>query len=175
VSEKYEFIETMLTAAAVCAYPIRLMCRWLSVSRSGFYHWRTRPTSATAARRAELAVLVGHVFTESDETYGYRRVHAELARLGIGVGPDLVRVLMGELGLVPCQPRPFRHNLTEQDTDQPAIPDLVGRDFTAAAPGTKMVGDITYIPTWEGWVFLATVIDCYSKKIIAWAAVASDW
>lgn len=167
MSEKYEFIETMLTTHGV--YPIHLMCRWLSVSRSGFYDWRTRPTSATAARRADLALMVGHVFTASDETYGYRRVHAELARSGVHVGPDLVRQLMREAGLVPCQPRPFRHSLTEQDAAQPAIPDLVGRDFTATAPGTKMVGDITYIPTWEGWVYLATVIDCYSKKIIGWA------
>ena len=169
MSEKYEFIETLLTAATVCVFPIHLMCRWLSVSRSGFYHWRSRPASATAARRVELALLVSHVFADSDQTYGYRRVHAELARSGVTVGPDLVRRLMHEAGLVPCQPRPFRHNLTEQDADQPAIGDLLDRDFTADAPGTKLVGDITYIPTWEGWVYLATVIDCYSKKVIGFA------
>lgn len=168
MSEKYEFIETMLTAAD-CVFPLYLMCKWLEVSRSGFYDWRVRPTSATAARRAELALLVEHVFTASDQTYGYRRVHAELARSGVVVGPDLVRQLMREQGLVPCQPRPFRHSLTMQDAQQPAIPDLLGRDFTADAPGTRMVGDITYIPTWEGWVYLATVIDCYSKKIVGWA------
>lgn len=167
MSEKYEFIETMLTTA--CVFPLYLMCRWLEVSRSGFYDWRARPTSATAARRVELGLLVEHVFTDSDQTYGYRRVHAELARSGVSVGLDLVRQLMREADLVPCQPRPLRHNLTEQDTEQPAIPDLLERDFTATAPGTKMVGDITYIPTWEGWVYLATVIDCYSKKIIGWA------
>lgn len=112
MSEKYEFIETMLTAATRCLFPLYLMCRWLSVSRSGFYDWRSRPTSATAARRVELALLVEHVFTDSDQTYGYRRVHAELARSGVTVGPDVVRQLMREAGLVPCQPRPFRHNLT---------------------------------------------------------------
>ncbi len=68
-----------------------------------------------------------------------------------------------------CQPRPFRLSLTAQDANQPAIASLVQRDVTATAPGIKMVGDITYIPTWEGWVYLATVIDCYSKKVVAHA------
>ena len=169
MSEKYEYIETLLTATQKCRYPLVLMCRWLSVSRSGFYDWRTRPISATAQRRQELATVVAHSFHASDGTYGYRRVHAELARWGVVVGPALVRQLMGELDLVPCQPRPGPYSLTVKDATAPAIADLLERDFTAEAPGTKMVGDITYIPTWEGWVYLATVIDCYSKKIIGWA------
>lgn len=169
MSEKYEFIETMLISFEKYIYPVTLMCEWLAVSRSGFYNWRTRPTSAAAARRGELRLLITHVFNESDQTYGYRRVRAELARSGVVVGGELVRHLMRELGLVPCQPRPYRVSLTGQDANQPAIADLVRRDFTATAPGTKMIGDITYVPTWEGWVFLATVIDCYSKKVIAYA------
>ena len=169
MSEKYEFIETMLTAVGKYIYPVVLMCLWLSISRSGFYDWRSRPTSAAATRRGNLKVLITAVFESSDQTYGYRRVHADLRRSQVAVGPELVRHLMREMGLVACQPRPFRLSLTAQDTDQPAIPDLVCRDFTATAPGTKMVGDITYIPTWEGWVYLATVIDCYSKKVIAFA------
>src|SRR3981189_912707 len=76
---------------------------------------------------------------------------------------------MRELGLEPCQPRPWRFSLTEGDGQEHAIPDLVGRDFTAGAPGVKMVGDITYIPTWEGWLYLATVIDCHTKAVIGWA------
>jgi putative transposase len=70
--------------------------------------------------------------------------------------------------MVPCQPVPWRHNLTEQGPSGP-IPDLVARNFTAEAPGVKMVGDITYIPTWEGWLFLATVIDCHTKAVVGWA------
>jgi transposase InsO family protein len=124
----------------------------------------SRPTSPAATRRGDLRVLITAVFDGSEQTYGYRRVHAHLRRAGVCVGPELVRHLMGELDLVPCQPRPFRLPLTAQDTDQPAIPDLVERDFTAAVPGTKMVGDITYVPTWEGWVYLATVIDCYWQE-----------
>ena len=84
---------------------------------------------------------------------------------------ELVRSIMRELGLEPCQPRPWRVSLTEGDGQEHGIPDLVQRDFTAAAPGEKMVGDITYIPTWEGWLYLATVIDCHTKEVIGWAAV----
>jgi len=80
-----------------------------------------------------------------------------------------VRALARELGLVPCQPRPWRYSLTEQDPAAGPSPDLLHRDFTASAPGEKLVGDITYIPTWQGWVFLATVIDCYTKAVIGWA------
>jgi putative transposase len=76
---------------------------------------------------------------------------------------------MRELDLVPCQPRPWRHNLTESDPCTGPIPDLVHRDFTADAPGRKMVGDITYIPTWEGWLYLATVIECHTKSVVGWA------
>ena len=75
---------------------------------------------------------------------------------------------MRELGLVACQPRPWRPSTTKQGQAGP-IPDLVNRDFTAAAPGEKMVGDITYIPTWQGWLYLATVIDCATRKVIGWA------
>ncbi len=144
------------------------MCGWLEVSTSGFYDWRSRPQSATAGRREYLKVLITKSFTDSEETYGYRRIHAELGRWGVSCGAELVRALMKELGLVACQPRPWRHCLTDGQADA-AIPDLVCRDFTATEPGTKMVGDITYIPTWEGWLYLATVIDCYSKKVVGYA------
>ena len=76
---------------------------------------------------------------------------------------------MGELGLRPCQPRPWWASLTEGDGAGQRLPDLLERDFTASAPGQKMVGDITYIPTWEGWLFLATVIDCHTKMVIGYA------
>ena len=109
------------------------------------------------------------MFADSDGTYGHRRVHAQLGRWGEHASPELVRGLMRELGLVACQPRPWRHSLTEADAAPAPIPDLVRRDFTAGAPGQKMVGDITYIPTWEGWVYLATVIDCHTKAVVGWA------
>jgi transposase InsO family protein len=145
------------------------MCRWLVVSTSGYYEWRDRPESATAFRRDELKVRIIKIFDDSDETYGHRRVHADLVRQGERCSLELVRGLMRELELIPCQPRPWRHSLTDQDPAAGPIPDLVARDFTADSPGVKMVGDITYIPTWQGWVFLAIVIDCYTKAVVGWA------
>ncbi len=115
-----------------------------------------------------LVVLVRAVFDASDETYGYRRVHAQLVIDGIEAGPELVRSIMVAEGMVACQPRPYRvTTIPGAEADPPA--DLVVRDFGAEAPGIKFVGDITYIPSWEGWVYLATVIDCYSKMVVGYA------
>jgi transposase InsO family protein len=171
VSEKYAFIEAeyATVAADTAAAPtVTQMCAWLKVSKSGYYEWRSRLKSAAAKRRDLLKIKIRALFTANDGTYGYRRMHAALARGGERCGPELVRALMRELGLVACQPRPWRPSTTRQGAAGP-IPDLVNRDFTAARPGEKMVGDITYIPTWQGWVYLATVIDCATRKIAGWA------
>jgi transposase InsO family protein len=164
VSGKYAFID-----AEKARYPIVKMCIWLDVSTSGYYEWVDRPPSATAQRRTRLAALVQAIFDESDGTYGYRRVHAALARQDEDCGPELVRDIMRELGLVPCQPRPWRPTTTQAGEGAEAVPDLVGRDFSADTPGTKMVGDITYLPTWQGFAYLATVIDCCTKECIGYA------
>jgi putative transposase len=163
VTVKYEFID-----AEKAHYPITKMCQWAEVSRSGYYEWRDRPTSATARRRVRLAELIEWIFEDSDGTYGYRRIHAELARQDEQASPELVRAIMRELDLVPCQPKPWRPTTT-QPGDAAAIPDLLGRDFTADAPGRKLVGDITYIPTWQGWLYFASVIDCATKACIGYA------
>jgi putative transposase len=168
VSEKYEFIDAEYVACTGHAPTVTQMCTWLSVSRSGFYEWRSRPESAAAERRQELKLLIAKAFEDSDGTYGYRRIVTQLARWGVVAGLELVRGLMRELGLVACQPRPWRPSTTRQGAAGP-IPDLVNRDFTAFTPGEKMVGDITYIPTWEGWLYLATVIDCATRKVVGWA------
>lgn len=173
MTEKFEFIDAeyaaYLESGDMHVPSVVKMCRWMKVSRSGFYEWRSAPESATAKRRAELALIITKSFEESNETYGYRRVHADLAAWGVPCGPELVRSIMRELGLEPCQPKPWRFSLTEGDGQQHDIPDLVKRDFNADAPGLKMVGDITYISTWQGWVYLATVIDCHTKAVIGWA------
>lgn len=163
----YEFIDAEY-ATGNNALTVLQMCVWLGVSRSGFYEWRSRPESATARRREELRLLIKKAFDDSDGTYGHRRVWAQLARWGVRAGLELVRALMRELGLVACQPRPWRPATTQQGAAGP-IPDLVNRDFSAEVPGQKMVGDITYIPTWEGWLYLATVIDCATRKVVGWA------
>jgi putative transposase len=167
VTDVYEFIDVEY---ATChnAPAVTQMCAWLEVSKSGFYGWKSRPESATAKRQEKLRLLIRKIFDDSDGTYGYRRVAGQLARQGIAAGGELVRRLMRQLGLVACQPRPWRPSTTQQGQAGP-IPDLVNRDFGASVPGAKMVGDITYIPTWQGWAFLATVIDCATRKCAGWA------
>lgn len=112
--------------------------------------------------------MITAVFNAHHATDGHRRVHAVLVRSGEQVSEELARQLMRELDLWPRQPRPWRPATTEGD-GQHRIPDLVRRDFTAGAPGVKLVGDITYIPTQEGWLYLATAIDCYSKMVAGWS------
>lgn len=165
---KYEYIDSQKNDPAEMT-SVSKMCRWLAVSTSGFYHWAQRRQSATAARRESLTVQIKYFFTESDGTYGYRRIHADLAEAGTECSPELVRQIMRHAGLVACQPRPFRVT-TEADADASKdMPDLVKRDFTVDRPGAKFVGDITYIHTWQGFIYLATVIDCYSKKVVGWS------
>ena len=167
MSEMYAFIDAEY-ASCPTASTIMDMCSWLEVSKSGFYEWRSREPSATARRREVLKMKVQALFDASDGTYGYRRLHAALQRGGEQVGEELVRTLVRELGLQACQPRPWRPTTTRQGMAGP-IPDLVNRDFAASVPGQKMVGDITYIPAWEGWLYLATVIDCATRKVVGWA------
>src|SRR5699024_3305892 len=115
----------------------------------------------------KLTDRIWFYFEDSDQTYGYRRIHADLVAEGTQASPELVRQIMAEEQMIACQPRPFRIT-TDSDADAvESIPDLVQRDFTATGPGQKFVGDITYIPTWQGFMYLATVIDCYSRK--SWA------
>jgi transposase InsO family protein len=149
-------------------YPVRKMTCWAKVSRSGYYEWKTRTPCSTARWRAELGEIVDYLFADSDGTYGYRRVHAALARAGRHVDPQTVRSIMAERGLVACQPRP-KGPRTTISSDAGATPDLIGRDFTATQPGHRLVGDITYIATWQGWLYLATVLDCFSKKVVGYA------
>jgi putative transposase len=172
VREKYSFIDAEYAgepADAGSAPGVVQMCEWLGVSKSGYYEWRSRPQSAAGKRRELLKIKILALFEANNEEYGYRRMHAALVCGGEQCSSELVRQLMRELGLEPCQPKPWRRSLTEQDGQAGPIPDLVKRDFTAEKPGEKMVGDITYIWTWEGWLYLATVIDCATRKIVGWA------
>ncbi|GAA3041741.1 transposase InsO [Actinokineospora globicatena] len=172
MSDRFEFIDAQHAAVdtdSSVSLPITRMCGLLDISRSGYYEWRTRPASATVTRRDELSRLITELFEASDKTYGYRRIHADLADQGVACGPELVRQIMRELGLRSCHPRPWRFVLTAGDGQVHDIPDLLRRDFTAEEPGVKTVGDITYIPTGEGWLYLATVIDCHTKAVTGWA------
>lgn len=172
MSDKYAFIAAEYAAnkatGVADAPSIEKMCSWIGVSKSGYFEWKDRPPSGTVRRRGILTAKIKQIFEASDGTYGYRRVHAELARQNVAAGLELVRRLMRLAGLVPHQVRK-RRSLTRQAEDLAAIPDLVRRDFTADAPYTKLIGDITEIKTWEGKVYLATVIDCFNKEVIGYA------
>ena len=171
MTEKYEFIAAgyvILAGNEAYAPAVTQMCEWLQVSKSGYYEWMKRQESETARRRELLKIKIKALFEADNEEYGYRRVHQALVRGGDSADDETVRRYMRELGLEPCQPKP-RRSLTAQDAAAGPVPDLVGRDFTADNPGGKMAGDITYIPTWEGWVYLAMVIDFATRKIVGWA------
>ena len=153
--------------AEKATYKIAWMCRLLGVPRSSFYAWRNRAETATAARRRELAAQVRRVFGAGRGAYGCRRVAAQLNREGHPCSVGLVADLMRELGLRACQPRAYKR--TTLPGEQPvASPDLIGRDFTAEQPGQRLVGDITYLKTGEGWLYLATVIDLATRMVAGW-------
>lgn len=150
-------------------YAIGWMCSILGVARSTFYEWRRRvdTVTATAARRAELAIEVGQVFTEFKETYGCRRIAQVLNNRGHACSVGLVADVMRELGLRAAQPRAYRVTTTHGEGDD-YPPDLLDRDFTSTRPGTRLVGDITYLRTNHGWLYLATVIDLATSMVVGW-------
>ncbi len=134
---RYEYIDSQKNDPAEMN-PVASMCRWLEVSTSGYYHWLTRPQSATAARRQDLAARIRVFFDASDGTYGYRRIHADLAAESVECSPELVRQIMRQEALVPCQPRPFRITTHADAATAADMPDLVRRDFTANRPGREV-------------------------------------
>src|SRR5688500_17515961 len=147
------------------------MCRLLRVPRSSFYAWTNRVETPTQARRRTLAAEVAAEFDASRQTSGCRRITAALNRRGIECSVGLVADLMRELGLAAVQPRAYKRT-TVPGKEPVAAPDLVERDFTAAAPGQRLVGDITYLRTGEGWLYLATVIDLATRMVVGWQLAA---
>jgi len=171
VSAKFAFIAAE-KADPTSPYPVTSMCRWLHVSTSGFYDHLAAVETDRARRRAKVIMHVKAAFAAGRGSYGVRRVHGVLARSHdpevAFCSAKLVRSIMAELGLKACQPRAYK-TTTQPDPDASGPADLVGRDFTAEQPGTKLVGDITYIRTWQGWLYLATVIDCHSREVVGWS------
>ncbi|MQM29001.1 IS3 family transposase [Glycomyces sp. NEAU-7082] len=156
-----------LIEAEKARYEITWMCRLLGVARSTFYYWKNRAETATAARRRVLAVEVKRIFAASRRTYGCRRVAAQLNREGIACSVGLVADLMREAGLEAVQPRAWKKTTIPGEIAE-SVPDRVERAFTAEAPGRVAVGDITYLRTGEGWLYLATVIDLHTRMVIGW-------
>ena len=153
------------------AYPIATMCRLLGVSPSGYYEWVKRRPSRRARANAELSEQIRIAHAGSRGTYGSPRVQAELAAQGIRAGRKRIARLMAESGLAGVSRRKFV-TTTMKDGGRQA-PDLVGRDFTAERPDLLWVADITYIPTWGGFLYLAVVLDAFSRRIVGWSMSTS--
>ena len=149
-------------------YPIATMCRLLGVSASGYYAWRDRRASARAQGDASLLTRIKAIHAASRRTYGAPRIHAELADAEIFVGRKRVARLMRAAGLAGVSRRKGVQTTRRDEAARPA-PDLVERDFTADAPDRLWVADITYITTWAGFLYLAVVLDAFSRRIVGWA------
>lgn len=153
-------------------FPIRVMARVLRVSVSGYYAWRSRPASAHAQADAALLRRIRTIHVGSHGTYGAPRVHAELQAEGTAIARKRVARLMRHAGLRGVSRRRFPTTTRREPTHRPAN-DLVGRIFTAAGPNLLWVADITYVPTSAGFLFLAVVLDAWSRRIVGWA-MATD-
>ncbi|MFH1609827.1 MAG: IS3 family transposase [Candidatus Bipolaricaulota bacterium] len=149
-------------------YPVRVMCRVLGVSPSGYYAWRKREASVRSKANAELLEKIEEIHATSDETYGAPRVHAELEAQGHGASLNRVARVMRGAGIQGVSRRKGTRT-TQRDADARPAPDLVDRQFVATGPDQLWVADITYIPTWEGFLYLAVVLDVWSRRIVGWA------
>jgi putative transposase len=164
---KFAFIHAEKASFAVAA-----MCRLFEVSRQGYYAYVHRPPSARVVAEAALSEQVRQIFAETGETYGSPRVLRELRRRGAKVGKRRVERAMRGMGLTP--PTPRRHRTTTQrDPSHPVAPNELARDFTAQRPNERWVTDITYVWTDEGWAYLATILDLFSRSVVGWALSAS--
>jgi putative transposase len=155
--------------AEKATYPIAVLCRALQVSRAGYYAWAGRGVSTRAQADAALTEQIRPIHRSSRGPYGAPRVHAELHAAGQRVGRRRVARLMRAAELRGCGRGRQRVCTTVSDPTATAAPNLVARTFEASRPNELWVGDITYIPTGEGWLYLATLLDAYSRRIVGWA------
>jgi putative transposase len=161
---KFGFIRT-----EKATYPVRVLCRTLLVSASGFYAWCRRGLSQRVREDAALKIEIRAAHAASNKTYGSPRVHEELQAEGQHVGRKRVARLMREEGLKGQKKRRFRVT-TDSRHSYPIAPNALNRDFTASAPNKVWVTDITYIWTREGWIYLAAILDLYSRRVVGWSA-----
>jgi len=160
---RFAFIDVEKTS-----YPMRILCRVLEVSRSGFYAWLARKPSARDLEDEQLRPQVVKAFETGRGTYGSPRVRDELVDQGFEIGRKRVARLMRELGLQGVCPRKFRVT-TNSDHEHPVADNVLNRDFVATRPNEKWATDITYVWTGEGWLYLAVVMDLYSRRIVGWS------
>ena len=161
---KYRFIENHRDQ-----YPINLMCRVLAVARSGYYEWRKQPLSVQKMADLLLLMHIRDIFAESRNTYGSCRVQAVLAEQGLRGSRKRVARLMQADNLKPKTVRPFKVVTTDSKHNLPVAPNRLNQQFRAEQFDKTWVTDITYVPTAEGWLYLAVVLDLYSRRIVGWA------
>jgi transposase InsO family protein len=150
-------------------YPVTVLCDVLGVSPAGYYAWRARPESQRAAANRELVDNIKRVHRDTCGRYGSPRIHAELMAQGRGVSRGRIERLMRRHGIRAIMARPRRMRTTDSRHDFPIAANLLKRSFTAAAPNQIWLADITYVETDQGWLYLAMVLDLYSRKIVGWA------
>jgi transposase InsO family protein len=152
-------------------FPVTFMYEMLGVTPGGYYAWKKRAPSKRCLDDEQLAELITEIHVENEGRYGIDRIHRELARRGHLAGPRRVRRLARARGLRCVHPRPYTVTTVQDEANSAGLVDLVGRDFVPLAKDQLWYGDITYIFTIAGWVYLATVIDGYSRRMVGWAVV----
>lgn len=163
---KFQFIE-----AQRARYPVHRLCQVLQVSRSGYYAWRKRPLSKREMANQSLVGQIQAIHQESLETYGSPRIYSELLQRGIGCSQNRVARLMQRHGIRARQSRRFKVT-TKANRKHPIAPNLLKRRFVATQPDEKWLADISYIYTREGYLYLAAVMDLFSRRIVGWAMAA---
>ncbi len=160
---KYRFIDEHRRQ-----WPVRLMCRLLQVSPGGYYTWRDRPASACRQRRQTLVVEIQAIHQQFKERYGSPRIYKELRARGLDCCVNTVAKLMRQQGIAAKTKRKFRCT-TDSNHDQPVAENILDRQFEPTAVNQVWVADITYVPTRQGWLYLAAVEDLYSRQIVGWS------
>ena len=148
--------------------PVKLMCKVLEVSTSEYYVWRGRPPSKREMANRALTAKIQEEFKKSGETYGSPRIYQVMRKLGLMCSQNRVARLMSAADLKAKQTRKYRSTTKRNKADR-AAPNILQRDFSAEAPNKKWVADITYIATQEGWLYLATILDLFSRRVVGWA------
>jgi transposase InsO family protein len=150
-------------------YPVVRLCKVLDVSSSGYYAWRKRPTSLRAQMDQPLLARIRAIQARSRQTYGSPRIHAELVAQGERVNHKRVERLMQQNCMQARHKRRYRVVTTQADPSLPVAPNRLAQTFQASAPNQTWLSDITYVPTQEGWLYLAAVMDLYSRRIVGWS------
>jgi len=161
---RFRFIEDRRTD-----YPVRTLCEVLEVSPAGYYAWRSRPESRRTAANRELLDDIQRVHRDNKGRYGSPRIHEELKAQGRGISRGRIERLMRHHGIRAIMAPPRWVRTTDSRHDLPIAPNLLDRNFTATAPNRIWLADITYVETDQGWLYLAVVMDLFSRKIVGWA------